>query len=170
VVGRRLRVGNTTEMLRKILKIAVIALVAGFIILQFIRPDFTNPPLIAGDTLTASAQVPADVQQILTRSCNDCHSNQTVYPWYSKVTPFNWFLADHIADGRRQLNFSVWNTYSTDKKIKKLDEICEQVEHSYMPLPSYLWIHRDAVLEESQAKALCEWANTESARLSSAEN
>ena len=68
------------------------------------------------------------------------------------------------------MNFSVWGTYTNDKKIKKLEEICEQVENSYMPLPSYLWIHRDAVLAESQAQALCDWAKTESARLSSAEN
>lgn len=157
-------------MFRKILKITAIVFVVGFIALQFVRPDFTNPPIVAGETLTANAEVPADVQQIITRSCNDCHSNQTAYPWYSKVTPFNWFLADHIEHGRNEMNLSVWGTYSTDKKIKKLEEICEQVEQSYMPLPSYLWIHRDAVLAESQAQALCDWAKTESARLSSAEN
>jgi hypothetical protein len=157
-------------MLRKILKITAIVLAAGVIAAQFIRPNFTNPPVVAGETLAASTHVPADVQQIITRSCNDCHTNQTDYPWYSKITPFNWFLADHIEEGRHELNFSAWNTYSTEKKVKKLEEICEQVEHAYMPLPSYLWIHRDAVLAESQAQALCNWAKSESVRLSSAEN
>lgn len=152
-------------MWRKILKITLIVLVAAFIIGQFIRPDFTNPPVVEAETLAASTVVPADVQHVLSRSCNDCHSNETQYPWYSKITPSNWFLADHIAEGRRELNFSVWNTYSTDKKVRKLEEICEQVEQAAMPLPSYLWIHRDAVLSESDAKLLCDWAKAESARL-----
>ena len=152
-------------MLRKVLKIAVVVLVLMFVVAQFIRPDFSNPPVVEAETLKASTDVPADVQQILTRSCNDCHSHETVYPWYSKVTPFNWFLADHIAEGRREMNFSVWNTYPPNKKEKKLDELCEQVEQGAMPLPSYLWIHRDAVLSESQSKVLCDWAKAESARL-----
>ena len=153
-------------LLRKIVKIAFILLVLAFIVGQFIRPDFSNPPVIPSETLTASTQVPADVQQILTRSCYDCHSNQTQYPWYSKVTPFNWFLADHINDGRREMNFSVWNTYTTKKKLRKLEELCEQVEQAEMPLPSYLWIHREAVLADGDARLLCEWSKAESARLS----
>lgn len=157
-------------MLKKILKITAIVLVVGFVVAQFIRPDFTNPPVDPAETLNASTQVPADIQQILTTSCSDCHSNQTVYPWYSKITPSNWFLADHIKEGRREMNLSVWNTYKTEKKKRKLDEICEQVEDGKMPLPSYLWIHRDAALDASQRQALCDWAKTESATLSSAEN
>jgi hypothetical protein len=152
-------------MLRKIVKISLIVLVVAFAGVQLIRPDFTNPPINPAETLTATTRVPADVQQILSRSCNDCHSNSTQYPWYSKVTPFNWFLAGHIEDGRRELNFSVWNTYSRDKKEKKLEEICEQVEHAAMPLPSYLWIHHDAVLSESDSRLLCDWSRAEAARI-----
>lgn len=155
-------------MLKKILKITIIVLAVALIVGQFIRPDFTNPPVVAEETLVASTQVPADVQQIITRSCNDCHSHNTVYPWYSRVTPFNWFLADHIEDGRREVNFSVWNTYSTKKKIKKLEEICEQVERDEMPLPSYLWIHRGAALSDTERKTLCDWSKSESAALSAA--
>ena len=157
-------------MLKKVLKIALIVIVVAFVVGQFIRPDFTNPPVNASETLWFSTEVPDDVHQVLLRSCADCHSNETTYPWYSKITPSNWFLANHIAEGRREMNFSVWNTYTTRKKIKKLEEICEQVEHANMPLPSYLWIHRDAALVESQAQALCDWSKTESASLSSAEN
>jgi len=153
-------------MLRKIVKISLVVLAVAFALAQLIRPDFTNPPVIQTDTLTATTNVPADVQQILTRSCNDCHSNSTQYPWYARVTPFNWFLASHIEDGRRELNFSAWNTYSSEKKEKKLEEICEQVEQASMPLPSYLWIHREAVLSESESRRLCEWARSEGARLS----
>jgi hypothetical protein len=152
-------------MLRKILKITAIILVLGFIGIQFIRPDFTNPPIVASETLGASAAVPADVQLVLSRSCNDCHSNQTTYPWYSKVTPFNWFLADHIDAGRQELNFSTWNTYGVEKKVRKLEEICEVIERAEMPLPSYLWIHGDATLSESDSKLLCDWTKAESQRI-----
>ena len=153
-------------MLKKIIKIALIVLVAAFVIAQFVRPDTTNPTVVDAEALQASTSVPADVQQVLARSCNDCHTNQTQYPWYSKVTPFNWYLANHIADGRRKLNFSVWNTYKADKKTKKLEEVCEQVEQGEMPLPSYLWIHRDAFLSESDSKVLCDWAKAEGSRIS----
>jgi len=153
-------------MLRKILKITIIVLLLGFIALQFVRPNFTNPPVVEAETVTASAPVPEEVSRILRRSCYDCHSHETQYPWYSKISPFNWFLADHIEDGRREVNFSVWNTYSAQKKVRKLDEICEQVEKAEMPLPSYLWIHWDASLSKQEGQALCEWARSESQRLS----
>ena len=152
-------------MIRKILKITAVVLVVAFIIGQFIRPDFTNPPVIQAETLQASTEVPPDVQQILSRSCNDCHSNETKYPWYSKITPSNWFLKDHIDEGRREMNFSVWNTYKPEKKAKKLEELCEQVEEGEMPLPSYLWIHRDAVMATGDAERLCVWAKAERARI-----
>ena len=152
-------------MLKKILKITIIVLALGFVAIQFIRPDFTNPPIVASETLAASTALPADVQMVISRSCNDCHSNQTTYPWYSKVTPFNWFLADHIEHGREELNFSKWNTYGNDKKVRKLEEICEVIERAEMPLPSYLWIHRDAVLSESDSRLLCDWTKAETGRL-----
>ena len=149
----------------KVLKIAAVVMVAGFVVLQFFRPDRTNPPIVEGQELQAFAALPEDVKAVISRSCNDCHSHNTVYPWYSNVSPFSWFLADHIETGRSRLNFSVWNTYSADKKRKKLDEICEQIELKFMPLPSYLWIHGDAVLSEPDGKLLCEWAMQEKERI-----
>lgn len=152
-------------MFKKILKITAILLVIGFVGIQFVRPDFSNPPVVPSETLQASTQVPADVQQILARSCADCHSNETAYPWYSKVTPFNFFLHDHIDTGRHELNISVWNTYSREKKMRKLEEICEQVGSAEMPLPSYLWIHRDAALAPGEADVLCGWTTAERERI-----
>ena len=147
--------------MKKIIKMAAVVLVAAFIIAQFIRPNFSNPPVVPGETLEDSTAVPAEVQMIMSRSCNDCHSNKTVYPWYTQITPSNWFLANHVEDGRKQVNFSVWNTYTLKKKAKKLEEICEQLNQKEMPLPSYLWIHRDAKLTDDQAKLLCDWATEE---------
>ena len=145
--------------MKKIVKIVVIILVAAFVVVQFVRPNQTNPAVNAAETLEASVPVPDNVEEILKRSCNDCHSNTTSYPWYAQVSPVSWFLNDHIQEGRGELNFSIWNTYTAKRKDKKLDEICEQVKTGEMPLPSYLWIHRDAALREGDANILCDWAN-----------
>lgn len=148
--------------MKKALKIAAVVVALAFVVAQFFRPDRANPPVVQAETIQASMIVPADVQAVLTRSCADCHSNNTTYPWYSNVAPFSWFLADHIEHGRREINLSVWNTYSASRKEKKLTEICEQVESGEMPLPSYLWIHRDAALSDSEKKLLCDWSKASS--------
>src|SRR5438046_2261214 len=121
--------------MKKALKIIAAVLFAGFIIIQFFRPDFTNPPVTQAETLEATTQVPETVEAILKRSCNDCHTNETTYPWYSKIQPSAWFLKNHIDDGRRQLNFSTWKSLETRRKSKKLEEVCEQLESKEMPLP-----------------------------------
>ena len=104
--------------MKKTLKIIAIVIVGAFIVIQFIRPDFTNPPVNQAETL----QVSENVGAILKRSCSDCHSNETVYPWYSKIQPGAWFMAGHIEEGRRELNFSVWNTYEKSRKERKLEK------------------------------------------------
>lgn len=151
--------------MKKILKIIAIVLAVGFIVIQFIRPDFTNPPIVEAETLEAATQIPENVQSILNRSCKDCHSNKTVYPWYSKIQPSAWFLAGHIEQGREELNFSVWNTYKASRKEKKLEDICEEVKAKAMPLPSYLWIHWDAKLSDEDIKTLCDWTEQEKAKI-----
>lgn len=153
----------------KYVKIAVVILFVLFIAIQFYRPDFTNPPVVEGENLLAGNQVSDNVKSILVRSCGDCHTNETKYPWYSKISPSSWFLADHINEGRRQLNFSNFNTYEPRRKAKKLDEICEQIESNEMPLPSYLWIHRDAKLSEEEIKTLCDWTKQEREKLKTAQ-
>lgn len=155
--------------MKKALKIFVIILLSGFVVIQFFRPDFTNPPVTEAETLESAAPVPENVRGILKRSCYDCHSNTTLYPWYSKIQPSAWFLKNHIDDGRRHLNFSVWNTYETKKKRHKLEEVCEQLEGKFMPLPSYLWIHWDAALSDEERKLVCDWATAERARLETAQ-
>jgi hypothetical protein len=151
--------------MRKWLKIIAIALFLAFVAIQFYRPDRTLPPTVESETLEASTQIPKAVEQILSRSCNDCHTNKTSYPWYSQIAPASLLLASHIEDGRRDLNFSVWNTYETRRKRRKLDEICEQITNRHMPLPSYLWIHWDAKLSDKDIKVLCDWTVKEKAGL-----
>ena len=151
--------------MRKPFKVAAIAIVIGFITLQFFGIDKTNPPIVHSETLEATVAVLPDIALIMGRSCNDCHTNKTVYPWYANIQPAGWFLKDHIDEGKRKLNLSKFNTFDTKKKIKKLEEICEQVESSEMPLPSYLWIHRYAALSESERKALCAWTKQAIAKI-----
>lgn len=152
--------------MKKILKIVAIVLVLAFIVIQFIRPDFTNPPVNPAETLEASTEVPEKVQAILTRSCRDCHSNETKYPWYSYIQPSASFLAGHIEDGRKEMNFSVWNTYTQTKKARKLEEICSETSAKQMPLPSYLWIHWNAKLSDEEIKILCDWTEREKSKIS----
>lgn len=151
--------------MKKALKIAVVVIVVLFVLIQFVRPDRSNPAVNPAETLEASVEVPADVKMVLSRSCADCHSNNTSYPWYSNISPFSWLLANHINEGRQKVNFSVWNTYSDKKKSKKLEDICEQVTEGAMPLPSYLWLHRSAALSDAERNLVCDWTNAERAKL-----
>lgn len=151
--------------MKKILKIIVIVLFIAFVVIQFIRPDFTNPPIVAGQTLEENVKIPENVQAIMKKSCNDCHTNTTVYPWYSKIQPSAWFLKGHIDEGRQKLNFSDWKTYDAKKQRRKLAEVCEEIQAKAMPLPSYLWIHWDAKLTDEQIKTICDWTESERAKI-----
>jgi hypothetical protein len=97
---------------------------------------------------------------LLKVSCYDCHSNHTDYPWYSKITPVNWWLNNHINEGKKELNFSTFSTGSFKRKDKKMKEIDEQVDKHEMPLDSYLWIHKDAKLNDAQRKLIIDWSKT----------
>jgi hypothetical protein len=151
--------------MRKVLKVIVILIAVCLIVLQFFQIDRAAVPVIPTQTLKAAVNVPPDVSQMLVRSCNDCHSDQTQYPWYSYFQPVGWFVKGHIEDGKKELNFSKFNTYEPKKKVRKLEEICEMVQDGSMPLPSYTWIHRSAVLTNSDAQALCDWVDVEKAKI-----
>ena len=151
--------------MKKIVLLVFGVLLAAFIVIQFFRIDTTPIPVVQADTIQSAVTVPPDIDMVLTRSCGDCHTNSTVYPWYSQVQPVAWWLGNHIAEGRGELNFSTFNTYNARRKKKKLEAICEQVKSSEMPLPSYTWIHRDAILTDSEKQAICQWTETASAEV-----
>ncbi len=151
--------------MRKVLKISAIILVAGFFLIQIYRPARTNFPIIESETLEATTQIPENVRAILKRSCNDCHTNQTNWIWYSNIAPISWGMVDHVNEGREELNFSKWATYDANLKDKKLDEICIEVENAEMPHYQYLWLNRDAGLSADEIKILCDWTKSEQAKL-----
>ena len=144
--------------MKRVFKVLLFVLLAVLIVIQFIRPAKNADEEIAWNQITAIHQVPEDVQQILKVSCNDCHSNTTYYPWYSKIQPVAWFLHDHIIEGKRELNFSTFANYPAYRRYKKFKEIGEQVKEGDMPLLSYTIPHRDAVLSANQKSILENWA------------
>ena len=141
----------------KILKWAVLVVAILFVISQFIRPAKTNPPVDETRTIFARLSVPQDVTNILERSCQDCHSNKTVWPWYSQVAPVSWLLVSDVNEGRRNLNFSDWAAYNATRASRKLDQMCEQVDHGDMPLWFYVPLHPNSKLTNADKKTLCDW-------------
>lgn len=154
-------------MIGKILKWTLIGLGAALIIIQLVRPARTNPVVDSSRTLQARVQVPADVDAILKRSCYDCHSFETRWPWYSNVAPASWWLADHVSEGREHMNFSEWAQYDNDDAEDLFEEIVEEIRKGGMPLGSYTMIHSDANLSEVDKRKLIDWANAERQRMES---
>ena len=103
--------------------------------------------------------MPEDVKTILKASCYDCHSNNTMYPWYAEIQPVRWWLDGHINDGKRGLNFDEFLSYRIAKQYKRLEDINELVKKDEMPLESYLWIHKYAKLNDQQKLTITNWAN-----------
>jgi hypothetical protein len=129
-----------------------------FIAIQFIRPARNESTELGKNDITNFYNVPADVTGILNRSCNDCHTNNTIYPWYDNVQPVAWWLQNHVNEGKRELNFSEFGAYTPRKQDHKLEELIELVEKDAMPLNSYLWVHRSAKLSAEDKKLLTDWA------------
>ena len=142
------------------MKKILLALIGAFLVLQFFGIDKTNPPIDKNSDFLTLKKTPENVATLVKSACYDCHSNETVYPWYAKVQPFGWFLKDHIDEGRRELNFSTFASYEPRRQAKKLDEAAEQIENGGMPLESYTLIHKEAKLTAEQKKLLTDYFNT----------
>ena len=142
----------------KIVKNTLVALLIVFIIMQFFGPDKNQGSMASLDAFVAETNPPKDVQTIFETTCYDCHSDVTRYPWYDKVTPVNYWLADHIEEGKEHFNLSEWDSYSLKKKDHKLEELIEEVEEREMPLESYTYTHSDANLSDAQIAAVVDWA------------
>jgi hypothetical protein len=139
----------------------VLLVMAALVVAQFIPVGRTNPPVDAAQTISATTPIPPDVASILDRSCQDCHTSRTVWPWYGQVAPASWFLAHHVNEGRDELNLSDWGRYTARRKDRKLKEICEQATQGKMPLASYTLLHPQANLSDRDKKMLCDWTEAE---------
>jgi hypothetical protein len=141
-------------MLRKIL----LGLLILFVLIQFIRPEKNAGTIHGPKSIATLYPVPPQVEAILARSCYDCHSNHTNYPWYTNIQPAGWWMQHHVDEGNEHLNFSEFGIYPPKKMAHKMEEVREMVEKGEMPLESYALIHRDARLSAEDRRTLIEWA------------
>ncbi len=142
--GKRKRVGKIIRNL----------LVVLFVVFQFVPVERSNPPV------ESDIPAPADVKVILKRSCYECHSHETAWPWYSYVAPVSWLVAHDVEEAREEMNFSTWDRYSDKKKRKKKHECWEEVEEGEMPLWFYLPLHPEARLSADDRKVLRRWSKS----------
>lgn len=130
-------------------------LIGGFalgILIQLVPVDRSNPPVVL------EVEAPGDVQDILQRACYDCHSNETNWPWYSRVAPVSWRLAWHVGQGREDLNFSDWPAFDFEQQDLEFDDIRDQIEKDRMPPWDYRLMHPEARLSDAERRTLIEWA------------
>jgi len=147
-------------LLKTLLGLAII-----FVAIQFLRPVKNIASGPDPRDITRHHPTPPAVQTLLQNACYDCHSNTTRYPWYAEIQPLSWWLADHVKDGKRSLNFSAFADYSPEKADHKLEEAAAEITEGEMPLASYKLTHADARLTPAQVKLLTDWIDTVRARI-----
>ena len=126
---------------------------------QFIPLNRSNPSVDPSQTIYATLPVPAKVKAVFERSCKNCHSDETAWPWYSYVAPVSWVLAHDVHQARKMMNLSEWGSYSAKRKEDRLEEICEQVTNGDMPDRKYAIFHRSARLTPEEREAVCQWTD-----------
>ena len=125
--------------------------------IQLMGPARTNPAIAPAQTLASKVQIPDDVQKVLARSCADCHSHETHWPWYSYVAPVSWGVIGDVNNGRDHMNLSDWH-YTPEEGAELIDGICKQVRRKRMPLTAYTWMHGDSKLSDAEIKVVCAWS------------
>ncbi|HVN71056.1 MAG TPA: heme-binding domain-containing protein [Desulfomonilia bacterium] len=127
-------------------------LIAGFILIQIVPVKLTNPPV------ESDIQTPPEVKAILKNSCYDCHSHETVWPWYSRVAPVSWLLASDANGARKRMDFSAWNRYTPEKQAVLISDIVDIVKEGDMPPLPYTWMHAGSKMTPDKIKVLEAWA------------
>jgi len=114
------------------------SVLAVIVVIQFFKPQFTNPNVDNKIALHADEKV----MVLLKQACYDCHSNETIYPWYHNIAPVSWVMKDHIDEGREAINFSTWANINADIRLKRIKRAKQLVDNGLMPLGSYAWMHK----------------------------
>ena len=146
-------------LLNKNIKRSAYLLIGILVVIQFIRPA-RNESNDDSNNIAKKYPVPAEVQTILRTSCYDCHSNHTDYPWYANIQPVAWWLANHVNEGKDELNFSEFAAYRPFRQYWKLDKLCKEIKEGEMPLSSYTLIHRHAIMNPEQIQIVTAWAQS----------
>ena len=142
----------------KILKKVLVFLLIVFIVIQFFRPEKNLSAQTSPNDIMLLYPIPGDVKSILVKACNDCHSNNTTYPWYSQIQPVAWWLDDHIQEGKKHFNISEFASYRLRKQYHKMEEVEETITDGFMPLESYTYIHKDAKLTKEEKDKVIAWS------------
>jgi len=142
-------------------KKVLIALLIVFVGIQFFPAKRNQSDKMLPTDITLIYNVPKNVQSIFETSCYNCHSNNTVYPWYNKVQPIAWLLQFHIEEGKSELNFNEFGSYSMRKRKSKLKAMANQIKDGDMPLFSYTLMHGDAKITKNKKTLLLNWINKE---------
>jgi len=143
----------------KVLKIILLVVLLAFAGIQFIPTNRNQSDIVPPTDLMEVYNVPEKVKVIFKTSCYDCHSNNTAYPWYNKIQPLSWIMQGHIKEGKSELNFNEFGSYSERRQKSKFKSILSQVKDGEMPLAAYTLMHREAKLSENEKKALEVWIN-----------
>lgn len=145
--------------MRRWIKATLVATGVTLAIIQIVRPSRTNPPEQPGRSIHLVASVDPAVRRVFERSCNDCHSNSTIWPWYSHVAPVSWIVAGDVHRGRRALNLSDWGGYTPKQQTELLQDMCEEVSQGEMPDALYVTMHGKARLNAAEKQQLCDWVH-----------
>jgi len=147
------------------LKLIGIGLLVVLLILQFFQPEKNSAPLDPESDMLSLLSPPDKLVTLIRKSCYDCHSNQTVYPWYSKISPVSWYLHRHIQKGKEDLNFSDYGQLDKADRIGVFADFCDVLDAGTMPLQSYLLIHKEARLSPEEREELCNWTEKEALKV-----
>jgi hypothetical protein len=139
----------------RVIKVILVLILLVLVVIQFVDVNRTNPPV------TGDINAPLQVKEILKKSCYDCHSNETKWPWYSYVAPVSWLVANDVEQGRKHLNFSEWGKYSSRKKEESKKEIWEEVRDDKMPMGIYTVMYPASKLDITQKNIIKNWAGSE---------
>ena len=150
---------------KKIAKITSVVVGVIFILMQFVQPNRTNPEIDQSKTIQAELNIPSDINALLVRGCNDCHSNQTKWPFYSYIAPVSWLVSYDVTEGRKHFNMSEWGKYKLSKKASKLSGIYQAINDHSMPLPKYVPLHPEANFTDAERSQLAVWAQKEAEKL-----
>ncbi|HET6936323.1 MAG TPA: heme-binding domain-containing protein [Candidatus Angelobacter sp.] len=146
--------------MRKWIRRFLFLVVGLFLLIQLVRPERTNPTSNPNDHIAARLPVHPEVAATFSRSCNDCHSNKTAWPWYSNVAPASWLVITDVNEGRDEMNLSEWGSYNAEKQQELLKGMCKEVTEGEMPGAFYSFAHPRARLSDSDRQAICSWSKT----------
>ncbi len=151
-------------MKRKSLILLIVAAI--LVLIQFIRPNYPKSETSEGKDIITVLHAPDNISNIVKSACYDCHSSQYEIPWYGKIAPTSWFVANHVNEGLEEFNMSAWTKYDRKGMDHKLEEAAEMMDEGEMPLKSYTIMHKEARLSKEQRKLLAGWFNSKRREIS----